>query len=126
MSVRDPMPRLLRPEDYERSRPIFAVWELTLKCDQPCEHCGSRAGHARARELTTEECFEVARSLVRLECREVAFIGGEAYLRPDLHEIVAFFAERGVRVTMQTGGRAMTPERAKALKEAGLASLGVS
>ena len=35
-------------------------------------------------------------------------------------------AESGIRVSMQTGGRAFTPERARALKEAGLSSLGVS
>ncbi len=27
--------------------PAYVVWELTLRCDQPCRHCGSRAGAAR-------------------------------------------------------------------------------
>jgi MoaA/NifB/PqqE/SkfB family radical SAM enzyme len=31
-------------EDAEGPRPIYVVWELTMKCDQPCQHCGSRAG----------------------------------------------------------------------------------
>lgn len=118
--------RALRPEDYEVARPIYVVWELTMKCDQPCEHCGSRAGHARTTELSTEEIFEVGASLARLGCREVALIGGEAYLRPDLHAIVRFLADKGIRVVMQTGGRAMTAERARALKDAGLVGLGVS
>src|SRR4051812_7068489 len=30
--------------------PAYVVWELTLACDQPCTHCGSRAGDARANE----------------------------------------------------------------------------
>jgi radical SAM protein with 4Fe4S-binding SPASM domain len=118
--------RALRPEDYEVARPIYAVWELTMKCDQPCEHCGSRAGHARSSELSTPEILEVGSSLARLGCREVALIGGEAYLRPDLHQIVRFLADKGIRVVMQTGGRALTPERARGLKEAGLVGLGVS
>jgi radical SAM protein with 4Fe4S-binding SPASM domain len=118
--------RALRPEDYEIARPIYAVWELTMKCDQPCEHCGSRAGHARSSELSTDEILEVGASLARLGCREVALIGGEAYLRPDLHAIVRFLADKGMRVVMQTGGRAMTAERARGLKEAGLVGLGVS
>jgi radical SAM protein with 4Fe4S-binding SPASM domain len=97
-----------------------------MKCDQPCEHCGSRAGHARSSELSTDEILEVGASLARLGCREVALIGGEAYLRPDLHAIVRFLADKGMRVVMQTGGRAMTAERARGLKEAGLVGLGVS
>ena len=34
-------------------RPVYAVWEVTLKCDLACRHCGSRAGHARPDELST-------------------------------------------------------------------------
>lgn len=118
--------RALRPEDYLVAKPIYAVWELTMKCDQPCQHCGSRAGPARDSELDTAEVLATAKSLVDLGCREVALIGGEAYLRPDLHEIIAFLAAQGIRVVMQTGGRAMTPERARGLKEAGLIGMGVS
>ena len=117
--------RLVHPEDSV-PHPVLAVWELTLKCDQPCQHCGSRAGGARAKELSTEEAYRVVDSLARLSCREVALIGGEAYLRPDLHEIVAYIVEKGIRATMQTGGRAFTLERARSLREAGLDGLGVS
>ena len=35
----------------ERGRPIYAVWEITLRCDLACRHCGSRAGRARPDEL---------------------------------------------------------------------------
>src|SRR5687768_17978989 len=97
-----------------------------MKCDQPCAHCGSRAGHARDVELGTEEVLEVGRGLARLGCREVALIGGEAYLRTDLPEIVSFLASQGIRVVMQTGGRALTPERARMLKDAGMIGIGVS
>lgn len=119
-------PRLLHPEESSRPFPLLAVWELTMKCDQPCQHCGSRAGPARPKELDTEECFRVVDSLARLRCREVSLIGGEAYLRPDLLEIVRYIVARGIRVTMQTGGRAFTEERASALRAAGLDGLGVS
>jgi radical SAM protein with 4Fe4S-binding SPASM domain len=118
--------RALRPEDIGKARPIYVVWEITMKCDQPCQHCGSRAGRARPSELTTEEIFEVARGLVRLGTREVTLIGGEAYLRDDCEAIIRFLSESGIRVSMQTGGRAFKLERAKRFKDAGLASLGVS
>src|SRR5262245_59237503 len=72
-----------RQVDAEREAraPKFAVWELTMHCDQPCGHCGSRAGQPRPNELSTAELLEVARGLVRLGVREVGLIGGEIYLR---------------------------------------------
>ena len=119
-------PRARRPDDGSAPKPLYAVWELTMKCDQPCQHCGSRAGRARPVELSTNEVLSVAEGLARLGCREVALIGGEAYLRNDILTIVRFLANQGIRVSMQTGGRAMTLERAQSLKAAGLWSIGVS
>lgn len=97
-----------------------------MKCDQPCQHCGSRAGRARPSEMTTEEILEVARGLVALGTREVTLIGGEAYLREDCEAIIRYLTDQGIRVSMQTGGRAFTVDRARRFKAAGLASLGVS
>ena len=34
--------------------PRYVVWELTLKCDLACRHCGSRAGRVRQDELTLD------------------------------------------------------------------------
>ena len=64
----------------EDPHPAYVVWELTLRCDQPCTHCGSRAGDARDDELTTEEAIKVAGDLAKLRAKEVVLIGGEAYL----------------------------------------------
>jgi hypothetical protein len=126
-SLASPTPvRAIGADDLGAPRPIYVVWELTMKCDQPCQHCGSRAGQAREDELGTEEILEVARGLVRLGTREVTVIGGEAYLRTDLVQIVRALASSGIRVTMQTGGRAFTLERARSLRDAGLDGLGVS
>jgi radical SAM protein with 4Fe4S-binding SPASM domain len=68
----------------------------------------------------------VARGLVRLGVREVGLIGGEVYLRPDSLEIISLLSKQGVRVGIQTGGRALTLERARALRDAGLTQVGVS
>ena len=50
--------RLIHPKDAVRPHPVLAVWVLTLKCDQPCQHGGSRAGGARPKELDTEQAFD--------------------------------------------------------------------
>jgi radical SAM protein with 4Fe4S-binding SPASM domain len=119
-------PRTIRPEDQDRPRPIYAVWEITLRCDHACEHCGSRAGPVRDDELSTAELLDVADALVRLGTREVTLIGGEAYLRSDVYTLVEHLARQGVRVTLQTGGRGLTADRAKRLASAGMAAVGVS
>ncbi len=121
-------PRSVRAEDREQARPIYVVWEITLRCDQACAHCGSRAGPntARSSELDTAELLEVADALIRLGTREVTLIGGEAYLRSDVYELIEHLAQAEVRVTMQTGGRGLTPRKVARLRDAGLAAVGVS
>lgn len=106
--------------------PLHVVWELTMRCDHACAHCGSRAVKARPGELDTAELLEVAEALVRMGTREVALIGGEAYLHPGFLPLTRFFAERDVRPILQTGGRALTPSLARELAAAGMRSVGVS
>src|SRR5262249_5843198 len=113
-----------RLED-DRFRPILAVWEITLRCDLACRHCGSRAGRARPDEMSTREGLDTVRQLAELGTREVALIGGEAYLRDDWLEIVAAIRDHGMLATMTTGGRGVTPELAIAAKKAGLYSVSV-
>jgi len=114
-----------RPED-RAVRPFIAVWELTLRCDLACRHCGSRAGKPRDGELSTHECLTLVEDLAELGVREVALIGGEVYLREDWLDIIRAIAERGMQPTLVTGGRALTLERAHAARAAGLASASVS
>ena len=106
-------------------RPVYVVWELTLRCDQPCTHCGSRAGDAREKELTTEQALDVARQLAEMRAEEVALIGGEAYLHPGFLDVVRALRERGLRVTMTTGARGIDEALARAVAEAGLYSVSV-
>ena len=128
MSEEHPRPaaRTITQADRENPRPVYAVWEITLRCDHTCAHCGSRAGASRTDELTTEELLDVADQLIRIGTREVTLIGGEAYLRSDCYQLVRHLTDGGIRVTMQTGGRGFNHRRARKFVEAGLAAVGVS
>lgn len=121
-----PAARDIRPDEVGRPSLIYAVWEITLRCDHSCAHCGSRAARARPDELSRDELFEVADQLARLGTREVTLIGGEAYLRPECADLIRHLVGLGIRVTMQTGGRGFHARRAKALADAGLSAVGVS
>ncbi|WP_437310859.1 radical SAM protein [Sorangium sp. So ce388] len=106
--------------------PAYVVWELTLRCDQPCGHCGSRAGKARSSELTTAEALGVVEQLAAMGAREVVLIGGEAYLHEGFLEIAAALRAAGVRPTMTTGGRGITAELARGMYAAGIRNVSVS
>jgi MoaA/NifB/PqqE/SkfB family radical SAM enzyme len=96
---------------------------VTLKCDLACRHCGSRAGRARPDELDTNEALELVRQMAELGVLEVSLIGGEAYLRDDWLQIIAAVRAAGMQCTMVTGGRGLSPERARAAAAAGLQSV---
>jgi radical SAM protein with 4Fe4S-binding SPASM domain len=118
--------RAVSDDDLRACRPVYAVWEITLKCDLACNHCGSRAGPSRTKELTTEECFDVVAQLAKLGCREVTIIGGEAYLRKDWTEIIREIRAHGMQASMTSGGKNLTEERVKAAAEAGLQGVSIS
>lgn len=85
--------------------PAYVVWELTLRCDHACTHCGSRAGPGRPDELTTTEALGVVEQLAAMRAAEVVLIGGEAYLHGGFLAIVAALRRAGVTPVMTTGGR---------------------
>lgn len=125
-SARRDLPLTETPTAVDQVRPIYCVWEITLACDLACRHCGSRAGHARPDELSTEEALDLTGQLIELGIKEVTLIGGEAYLRPDWLQIVSKFARAGVAVSTTTGGRGFTMEVARAAADAGLLAGSVS
>jgi nif11-class peptide radical SAM maturase 3 len=108
------------------TRITYAVWEITLKCNLACTHCGSRAGQSRANELSTSEAFSLVEQLAGVGIREVTLIGGEAFLRPDWLEIAAAITRAGMRCTMTTGGYGISIKTAERMKAVGMSGVSVS
>jgi nif11-class peptide radical SAM maturase 3 len=104
----------------------YAVWEITLKCNLACQHCGSRAGHTRAKELSTEEALDLVKQMAEVGITEVTLIGGEAFLRPDWLEIAQAITSAGMLCGMTTGGYGITLDTAYRMKEAGIKVVSVS
>ncbi|MEH2205873.1 MAG: nif11-class peptide radical SAM maturase 3 [Nostoc sp.] len=107
-------------------RKSYAVWEITLKCNLACSHCGSRAGHERANELSPEEALDLVKQMAEVGIKEVTLIGGEAFLRPDWLEIAKAINEAGMLCGMTTGGYGISLETAQKMKEAGIRTVSVS
>jgi radical SAM protein with 4Fe4S-binding SPASM domain len=106
--------------------PAYVVWELTLRCDLACTHCGSRAGPKRPDELTTEEALRVVAELAAMRAREVVLIGGEAYLHDGFLEIAAALEAAGIVPTITSGGRGITAELARGMADAGIERVSIS
>lgn len=107
-------------------RSTYAVWEITLKCNLACSHCGSRAGDTRVDELSTEEAFDLIHQMADIGIKEVTLIGGEAFLRKDWLDLAAEINRCGMRPTMTTGGFGISQRTAERMKEAGIRTVSVS
>lgn len=114
-------------ESAPRTRRFLSVvWEITLQCNLACGHCGSRAGIARPRELSTEEALDIVRQLAELDVEKVTLIGGEAYLRPDWEVLARAIVDAGMICSVVSGGRGLDADVARRMKEAGLNKVAIS
>jgi radical SAM protein with 4Fe4S-binding SPASM domain len=113
--------------DIDRAaRPRYTVWELTLRCDLACEHCGSRAGDARANELSTDEALDLVRQIAAMGCEEITLIGGEAYLHEGWTTIGRAITDAGMHFTLVSGGFGMNAKRAQQARDAGAGAVSIS
>ena len=107
-------------------RPVV-VWNTTNRCNLECVHCYAGAeAEPKAGELTTAEGKRLLDDLADHGAPVVLFSGGEPMVREDLAELVAYAADAGIRPVLSTNGTLLTADRARELKQAGLAYAGVS
>ncbi|MDO4424115.1 MAG: radical SAM protein [Pseudomonadota bacterium] len=102
------------------------VWELTLRCNARCLHCGSAAGQDREDNLTVEEMLRVCDELAQAECRKVTLIGGETFLHPAWRDIVSRLHQNNIEISIVTNGFLLNEERIKFLAENGVTTVGLS
>lgn len=106
--------------------PRACGWELTLRCNMQCKHCGSLAGAAREDELTRDECLRVADQLIEARCRRVTLTGGEPTLHPAWDELARRLTAQKVQVGLISNGWAWQRSDAERAVRAGLYSVGFS
>ncbi|MFN3741969.1 MAG: PqqD family peptide modification chaperone [Anaerolineales bacterium] len=93
---------------------------ITYRCNNECAHCYN----ARARnypELPTEDWRRILDTVRAIGVPHVVFTGGEATLRDDLPELIAYAAQLGLITGLNTNARRLADERyVRRLVEAGL------
>jgi MoaA/NifB/PqqE/SkfB family radical SAM enzyme len=114
---------------YARS-PFIAIWETTRACALACVHCRAAAISRRdPGELTTDEGRALLDRIAAFGDPPplVVLTGGDPLRRPDIAELVAHGTRRGLMVSLTPSGTAaVTEDKLRALRDAGLARLAVS
>jgi radical SAM protein with 4Fe4S-binding SPASM domain len=88
----------------ERSGPEQVVWELTLKCNLRCIHCGSSAGNPRSNELSTTEALQLCHDLSEILSEKVCFMGGEPFLRKEWDVLGKEVVDLGMKLLIISNG----------------------
>lgn len=108
----------------------YFFWECTSRCNIACLHCGSDCKIVEdAPDMPAEDFLNVCRQVAkRYNPNKVMIVvsGGEPLVRKDLEVVGAELKKMGFPWGMVSNGYAMTPERFRSLREAGLRSATIS
>jgi hypothetical protein len=80
--------------------PRTCTWELTLRCNLNCGHCGSYAGTARTDEMDYNTTLRVVGELADLGCEKISLSGGEPLLSPNWADVARAGTRAGMRMNM--------------------------
>lgn len=105
---------------------MIVSWMTTNKCNLKCAHCYQDADDATDRELSTEEARAMIDGIARAGFRVMIFSGGEPLMRPDIYDLVAYAASRGLHPVFGTNGTLIDDETAVRLKKSGARAMGIS
>lgn len=95
--------------------------ELTERCNNACVHCyinlPASDNNSIQKELTTDQWKDVLRQAAELGALTVRLTGGEPLLRKDFADLYLFIRKLGIKVTLFTNARLITPTIAKLFSE---------
>ncbi len=138
MTLETLSPRAAAERQYQNERmvhvdfdqaPFTIAWEVTRACAYACVHCRADALHQRdPRELSTDEAKALIERLAAFGNNPILiFTGGDPMMRPDLFELIAYAAERGLRCSLTPTATALpTKERLEKARDAGIKRVALS
>ena len=100
---------------FGRERPLSAMFEIADRCNEACIHCYQV--HGQKGELSTAEVFAALDQLAEMGILFLTLSGGEATLRPDFLEIVAYARKKKFVVKLYSNGLRIDDAMADALAE---------
>ena len=118
--------RMMRA-DFDKA-PFTIAWEVTRACAYACVHCRADAMHTPdPHELTTEESLHLIDRLAEFGSPILIFTGGDPMMRKDLHELIAYAAQKGLRCSLTPTATALpTTARLEKVRDAGIRRIALS
>ena len=87
-----------------KKSPLYVQFYITARCNLACEQCNIIYSDAKHQEMNIDQINKVAENLKKIGVNIVLLIGGEPFVRKDIHLIVKAFTSRNIHVRMQTNG----------------------
>lgn len=108
--------------------PFTIAWEVTRACAYACVHCRADAMHTPdPNELTTEESLRLIDRLADFGSPILIFTGGDPMMRKDLHELIAYATQKGLRCSLTPTATALpTTARLEKVRDAGIRRIALS
>jgi AdoMet-dependent heme synthase len=108
--------------------PFTIAWEVTRACAYACVHCRADAMHvADPNELNTEEALRLIDRLADFGSPILIFTGGDPMMRRDLHELIAYATQKGLRCSLTPTATALpTTARLEKVRDAGIRRIALS
>lgn len=95
--------------------PVFALWELTDRCNLSCIHCYYNSNRKNENELTTKQALNIIEQLAGMKVFEVYLTGGEALLREDWPILIQKLRESKIQVGIISNGTQIDRKAAEKL-----------
>ena len=108
-----------------KKNPIYVQFYITSRCNLACEQCNIIYADAKHPEMNIDQINNVAQNLKKIGVNIVLLIGGEPFVRKDIHHIVKAFTSRGIHIRLQTNGLA-TEEQLENCLKAGSSDISIS
>ena len=80
------------------------MFEVTYRCNFRCPHCYVEGSPKDGKELDTKEVFLIIDQLRDIGVFTISFTGGEALLRKDIFDILAYAKGQGFQTTLLSNG----------------------
>ena len=99
----------------DKTKPLTAMLEIADRCNEACVHCYQLQGQKG--ELSTDELKAILDELADMGVLFVTFSGGEATLRKDFLELVAYARKLSFAVKLYSNGLKIDRAMADALSD---------
>jgi radical SAM protein with 4Fe4S-binding SPASM domain len=107
-------------------RLLEAIYELTLRCNLHCRHCGSNAGKPRTSELSLAESLALIHDLNELGVYMITLNGGEPFLNPHWARIGKEINDHGIKLGLITNGYGIKDDVMRAVAALDIYEVGIS